>query len=143
MRRAGEKEVMYLKMLAENDVENKKHCIQYLGSFDHEDHLCMVFEAMHQARSSHGILSFALCFMIRVYLSLLHEDSDGPINIALIPSIRNICTPTIRALRVEPAQAFTSTVSSCSQNLRMALRQHGHKRGIQMDAVRIYARQVP
>ena len=28
------------------------------------------------------------------------------------------------------------------QNLRSALRQHGHKRGIAMDAVRIYARQM-
>ena len=28
------------------------------------------------------------------------------------------------------------------QNLRQALRQHGHKRGIQLDAVKIYARQL-
>lgn len=28
------------------------------------------------------------------------------------------------------------------QNLRTALRQHGHKRGIQIDAVRVYARQI-
>jgi len=75
MRRAGEKEIMYLTMLANNDPEQRKHCIGYLGSFDHEDHLCMIFEAMHQ-------------------------------------------------------------------NLRMALRQHGHRRGIQMDAVKIYARQM-
>ena len=64
-----------VKMLAESDADNRRHCIQMLGSFDHEDHLCMVFEAMHQ-------------------------------------------------------------------NLRQALRQHGHKRGIQLDAVRIYARQL-
>jgi len=75
MRRAGEKEIMYLQELTKNDLENKKHCIQLLGTFDHEDHLCMVFEALHQ-------------------------------------------------------------------NLRMALRQHGHKRGIQIDAVRMYARQL-
>jgi len=75
MRRAGEKEIMYLTQLASNDPENKRHCIQYLGCFDHEDHLCMIFEAMHQ-------------------------------------------------------------------NLRSALRQHGHKRGIQMSAVQIYARQM-
>ena len=48
MRRAGEKEIGYLQQLAANDPENKKHCICFLGSFDHEDHLCMVFEAMHQ-----------------------------------------------------------------------------------------------
>ena len=75
MRRAGEKEIMFLTQLSSNDPENKKHCIHYLGAFDHEDHLCMIFEAMHQ-------------------------------------------------------------------NLRSALRQHGHRRGIQMDAVKIYARQM-
>ena len=62
-------------MLANNDPENKKHVIHFMGSFDHEDHLCMVFEAMHQ-------------------------------------------------------------------NLRSALKQHGHKRGIQIDAVKTYTRQV-
>jgi len=75
MRRAGEKEILYLQRLVENDPENKRHCIQLISRFDHEDHLCMVFEAMHQ-------------------------------------------------------------------NLRTALRQHGHKRGIQIDAIRIYARQL-
>ena len=75
MRRAGEKEIHFLNMLASNDPDNKKHVIRFLGEFDHEDHLCMVFEAMHQ-------------------------------------------------------------------NLRSALRQHGHRRGIQIDAVRTYARQM-
>jgi|EP00966_Prymnesium_polylepis_P061988 serine/threonine protein kinase len=37
---------------------------------------------------------------------------------------------------------FPTRFDPCPQNLRMALRQHGHKRGIQMDAVRMYARQV-
>merc|ERR1740130_1712918 len=75
MRRAGEKEIMYLQRLVEGDPDNKRHCIHMFDRFDHEDHLCMVFEAMHQ-------------------------------------------------------------------NLRQALRQHGHKRGIQLDAVKIYARQL-
>lgn len=75
MRRAGDKEIAYLTTLTEGDTENRRHCIRYLGRFDHEDHLCMIFEAMHQ-------------------------------------------------------------------NLRQALKQHGHKRGIQVDAVRAYARQL-
>ena len=53
MRRAGEKEIAYLMRLAENDPDNRKHCIHMHARFDHEDHLCMVFEAMHQAR--HGL----------------------------------------------------------------------------------------
>ena len=75
MRRAGEKEIMFLQRLVESDPDNRRHCIRMHERFDHEDHLCMVFEAMHQ-------------------------------------------------------------------NLRQALRQHGHKRGIQIDAVRSYSRQL-
>jgi len=75
MRRAGEKEIAYLQRLVDGDPDNKRHCIHMLERFDHEDHLCMVFEAMHQ-------------------------------------------------------------------NLRQAVRQHGHKRGIQCEAVRSYARQL-
>jgi len=75
MRRAGEKEIATLVRLRDADPENRKHCIRLLGRFDHEDHLCMVFEALHQ-------------------------------------------------------------------NLRMAVKQFGHRRGIQIDAVRTYARQL-
>ena len=50
MRRAGEKEIMFLQRLVEGDPDNRRHCIHMLDRFDHEDHLCMVFEAMHQVR---------------------------------------------------------------------------------------------
>jgi len=75
MRRAGEKEIAFLMQIEQNDPERKRHCIIFLDQFDHEDHLCMVFEAMHQ-------------------------------------------------------------------NLRSAVKQHGHKRGIAMEAVKTYARQM-
>ena len=75
MRRAGEKEISFLTQISNNDPDRKRHCITFLEQFDHEDHLCMVFEAMHQ-------------------------------------------------------------------NLRMALKQHGHKRGIQLTAVQTYTRQI-
>lgn len=75
MTRAGEKEIGYLETLKAGDPENKKHCILYYGKFQHQGHLCMVFEAMHQ-------------------------------------------------------------------NLRQALKQHGHRRGIQIDAVQLWTRQL-
>ena len=75
MRRAGDKEISFLEQLSVNDPGNKKHVIRFLGQFEHEDHLCMIFEAMHQ-------------------------------------------------------------------NLRSALKQHGHRRGIQIDAVKVWARQM-
>ena len=76
MTRAGEKEISYLEKLKAGDPENKKHCILYYGKFQHQGHLCMVFEAMHQ-------------------------------------------------------------------NLRQALKQHGHRRGIQIDAVSGTSTHVP
>ena len=75
MRRAGEKEAAILERLRAADPHDAQHVIKYGGQFVHEEHLCLVFEAMHQ-------------------------------------------------------------------NLRQALRQHGHRRGIQIDAVRTYARHL-
>jgi len=59
----------------ERELLERHHIINFFGTFDHEGHLCLAFEGMHQ-------------------------------------------------------------------NLRQALRQHGHKRGIQIDAVRTYARHI-
>jgi serine/threonine-protein kinase PRP4 len=75
MRRAGEKEASILARLRAADPDDKQHVISFRGSFEHEGHLCLAFEAMHQ-------------------------------------------------------------------NLRQAVRQHGHRRGIQIDAVRTYARHL-
>ena len=44
MYKAGEKEMDMLKLLNENDPEDKKHVIRLLRHFDHKGHLCLVFE---------------------------------------------------------------------------------------------------
>ena len=44
MRKAGIKEVDILKDLATNDMDDKKHIVRLIRSFDHKGHLCMVFE---------------------------------------------------------------------------------------------------
>ena len=44
MKKAGIKEIDILKDLALHDLEDKKHLIRLLGSFEHKGHLCMVFE---------------------------------------------------------------------------------------------------
>ena len=75
MRRAGEKEIGFLSRLSEGDPEGKMHCIRLIDHFDQGDHLCIVFELMHQ-------------------------------------------------------------------NLRQALKQHGHRRGVQIGAIRAYSRQL-
>ena len=46
MYKAGQREVMFLELLAKNDPENKKHCIRLFSYFEHRNHLCLVFEAM-------------------------------------------------------------------------------------------------
>lgn len=46
MRRAGIKEMEILKRIASADPTGRFHCVRLLDSFTHEDHLCLVFEAM-------------------------------------------------------------------------------------------------
>lgn len=47
MRKAGLRELEFLKELAAADPENKKHVVRLLSSFEHRGHLCLVFEPMH------------------------------------------------------------------------------------------------
>mmetsp|Transcript_14649 Transcript_14649/g.26369 ORF Transcript_14649/g.26369 Transcript_14649/m.26369 type:complete len:619 (+) Transcript_14649:5-1861(+) len=47
MYKAGIREVEFLKLLASKDPEGKKHCVRLLSSFEHRNHLCMVFEPMN------------------------------------------------------------------------------------------------
>jgi serine/threonine-protein kinase PRP4 len=46
MYKAGQKEMDFLKILNENDPDDKKHVIRLLRSFDHKGHMCIVFEAL-------------------------------------------------------------------------------------------------
>lgn len=46
MRRAGIKEMEILRRIAAADPTGRFHCVRLLDSFTHEDHLCLVFEAM-------------------------------------------------------------------------------------------------
>lgn len=45
-RKAGQKELEFLKLLADKDPDNKKHCIRLISFFEHRSHLCMVFEPL-------------------------------------------------------------------------------------------------
>ena len=47
MRRAGMKEVDYLRSLATADPHGRYHCVRLLATFDHRAHLCLVFETLH------------------------------------------------------------------------------------------------
>lgn len=47
MRRAGEKELEFLRALAERDPEGRRHCVRMFESFDHQGHMCVVFEPLH------------------------------------------------------------------------------------------------
>jgi len=62
MYKSGLQEVEFLKLLAQKDPEGKKHCVRLLSSFEHRNHLCMVFEPMYMnlrelTRSHHGGIS--------------------------------------------------------------------------------------
>lgn len=44
MYKAGQKEMDMLRLLNQNDQDDKKHIIRLLHNFDHKGHLCLVFE---------------------------------------------------------------------------------------------------
>lgn len=44
MKKAGAKELEILQKLRQHDPEDKKHIVRLESSFEHKDHLCMVFE---------------------------------------------------------------------------------------------------
>eukprot|EP00954_Amorphochlora_amoebiformis_P001231 95126-Amorphochlora_amoeboformis.AAC.1 len=46
MKKAGQREIEFLKLLAQKDPEGKKHCVQLYDYFIHRGHLCMVFEPL-------------------------------------------------------------------------------------------------
>ncbi|KAJ3000686.1 U4/U6 small nuclear ribonucleoprotein prp4 [Globomyces sp. JEL0801] len=46
MLKAGHKEISIVKKLNEADPENKKHIIRLITSFEHKNHLCLVFECL-------------------------------------------------------------------------------------------------
>lgn len=48
MRKAGMRELELLDILSDNDREGIKFVVRLVGHFDHKDHLCLVFEALHK-----------------------------------------------------------------------------------------------
>lgn len=44
--RAGQKEVVILKKLADADPNDKRHLIRLERTFEHRGHLCLVFESL-------------------------------------------------------------------------------------------------
>jgi hypothetical protein len=50
MTKAAQLEMRILRVLAENDPDNRRHCIRMLRHFEYRHHVCMVFEAMVGSR---------------------------------------------------------------------------------------------
>merc|ERR1719498_1148586 len=46
MKRAGEKELNFLRLLRDKDPHGRKRCIRILHHFTHRGHMCLVFEAL-------------------------------------------------------------------------------------------------
>ncbi|XP_035841663.1 serine/threonine-protein kinase prp4-like isoform X1 [Helianthus annuus] len=45
--KAGLEELVILKKLVGADLEDMRHCVRFLSSFKHRNHLCLVFESLH------------------------------------------------------------------------------------------------
>lgn len=58
--KAGQKEAGILNKLAQADPQDKKHMIRMLRTFDHRNHLCLVFESMALVLFHPGPPSLAL-----------------------------------------------------------------------------------
>jgi len=56
MRKAGLKEIDILQKLMNNDPDDKKHLVRLERSFDHQGHLCIVFENLRYVQLIHIIL---------------------------------------------------------------------------------------
>ncbi len=49
MYKAAQTELAVLKLLAQSDPDNRKHCIRLLRHFEYRHHMCFVFEPMVRA----------------------------------------------------------------------------------------------
>mmetsp|Transcript_3864 Transcript_3864/g.11537 ORF Transcript_3864/g.11537 Transcript_3864/m.11537 type:complete len:760 (+) Transcript_3864:83-2362(+) len=80
MHRAGQKEVNFLQKLKDADPNGKRHCVQFMTSFQHKGHLCIVFESLHinlrellrRYGSGRGISMQGVRIYARQILSALH-----------------------------------------------------------------------
>lgn len=61
MYRAGKKELEILTLLRDLDPEDKKHVVKHLGSFEHKNHLCIVFESLRWVSYLFVDACFTLC----------------------------------------------------------------------------------
>jgi serine/threonine-protein kinase PRP4 len=46
MRKAAMKELDLLREISSGDPDNKKHCVRLLGTFEHRNHVALVFESL-------------------------------------------------------------------------------------------------
>lgn len=47
LRKAGLREIDFLRKIADHDKHNRKHCVRMLAQFDWRNHLCIVFEPLY------------------------------------------------------------------------------------------------
>lgn len=93
MHKTAIKEISYLKAVNEIDLDDKYHCIQFLGSFTHKGHLCLILEPLHmdmrcviKKYCRHGVNLKALISYSRQLLSALrHLKKVGIIHADIKP----------------------------------------------------------
>lgn len=90
MHKCGLKEVEILKRLNEADPNNKRHCVQLLSSFQHRNHLCLVFESLHtnlrgiQKKLSYNI-GITRAYAKQLFIALEHLQKCGVLHCDIKP----------------------------------------------------------
>ena len=65
MKRAGEKELGFLRLLRDTDPHGRKRCIKILDHFSHRRHLCLVYDCPAHSRCCSLCCSDAHCTVAR------------------------------------------------------------------------------
>ncbi len=92
MYKAAQTELRILKLLGDQDPENKKHCIRLQRSFEYRNHMCMVFEPMVS-------VGFTRTYTHTHTLSLASTHT----RVKILPSPLSVCS-------VRPLETHTHTL---------------------------------
>jgi len=135
MYKAGQKELEYLKLLAANDPDNKKHVVHLLANFMHRNHLCLVFEPLNMdlrkvSQEQIGARGSSLPSTSATMCSLTQRHVQLTFHVPLIHSFTNSLQLVCMSIRLSPCVHAVEVIKKFGSV------------GLSLSAVRSYAKQL-